>query len=804
MKYSRGIMSIKEQFLNLRREVIKKEYGNLNERQLEAVLEPVEPLLILAGAGSGKTTVIVEKISCILRFGNAYNSEETVYEPSEDDVKELREYLESGKPYSDRVRRMMSVDAPKPWQVLAITFTNKAAAELKERIALKCGEEAGRDVWASTFHSACVRILRRDIDVLGYSGNFTIYDSDDSKRVIKNSVSRLNLDSTFYKPSYVLSVISSQKTCFVGPEEYANEVKGDILKENIARIYADYTDTLKKANAVDFDDIINLTVELLEDYPEKLEYWSSRFKFVLVDEYQDTNLAQFRLVYLLARESRSLCVVGDDDQSIYKFRGATIRNILEFRKDFKDAKEIKLEQNYRSTGNILDAANNVISCNSEHMGKNLWTDREAGDRIVSCTCADERGEGDYIATSVLNHQRLGGKYSDCAVLYRTNAQSQQIEQSLNYFRIPNRVIGGVKFFERREIKDIVSYLCVIENPNDNLRLKRIINVPKRGIGDTTIDAADEIASMTGEPLVSVLENAGDYPALERAKGRISEFLTLLGELKEITQKVPFEEIVDRVAEKTGYYAMLAAERDADGRDREDNVRELGSTLLRYKNDKTKAGEEPTLAGFLEDMSLVTDIDDYDKNSDSVVLMTLHNAKGLEFNTVFIAGLEEELFPSSRSMDDSETEEERRLMYVGITRARKKLHLVHAQRRTLYGNTRFKEESRFLGEIPDSLLEKIDTLPKRDATVIRGGMESSSYISSFKGGYRPQPKRPATSATPPKPAVSYKAGDRVSHKIFGEGNVVSAIPMGGDMLLEVKFDGPGNKKIMAKAAPMTKL
>lgn len=797
-------MEIREHFLNLRKEVIRNEYKKLNDRQLQAVLEPIEPLLILAGAGSGKTTVIVEKISCILKFGDAYNSDQIAYEPAENDIAELEEYLKSGTPYSDRVRRMMSVDAPKPWQVLAITFTNKAAAELKERIALKCGEEAGRDVWASTFHSACVRILRRDIEALGYASNFTIYDSDDSKRVIKNAVRKFNLDSAFYKPAYVLSVISSQKSAFVDAEEYANEVKGDILKENIARIYKDYVDTLKHANALDFDDIINLTVQLFEDFPEKLEYWSNRFKFVLVDEYQDTNIAQFRLVYLLAKESRSLCVVGDDDQSIYKFRGATIRNILEFRKDFKDSKEIKLEQNYRSTGNILDAANNVISCNSEHMGKNLWTDKDSGDRIISCTCADERGEGDYIASAILNHQRLGGKYSDCAVLYRTNAQSQQIEQSLNYFRIPNRVIGGVKFFERREIKDIISYLCVLENPNDNLRLKRIINVPKRGIGDTTIDAADEISSMTGETIISILENAADYPALERAKGKISEFVSLLDELREQIKQVPFEEIANKVAEKTGYFAMLAAERDADGKDREDNVRELGSTLLRYKNDKEKANEEPTLAGFLEDMSLVTDIDDYDKNSDSVVLMTLHNAKGLEFNTVFIAGLEEELFPSLRSLDDSETEEERRLMYVGITRARKKLHLVHAQRRTLYGNTRFKEESRFLGEIPDSLLEKIDTIPKKESTIIKVGMERSSYISSFKGGYKPPNKRPAASNAAPKSAVSYAKGDRVNHKVFGDGVVVSSIPMGGDFLLEVKFDGPGSKKIMAKSAPMTKL
>ena len=804
-------MSLKEDFLRLRRELIEKEYSRLNDMQRKAVLAPDCPLLILAGAGSGKTTVIVEKIAYLLRYGDAYNSDEVCCEPTEADVAELRAHIENGAELSERVKLMLSVDAPKPWQVLAITFTNKAAAELKERIALSCGEQVGADVWAATFHSACVRILRREIELLGYNSSFTIYDSDDSKRVIKDAVKSLGLDEDHFKPAMVLGMISKAKSSFIDCEEYSRDAGGDMFKENVARIYEKYTAALKNASAVDFDDIINLTVRIFREHPDRLAYWREKFRFVLVDEYQDTNAAQFLLVYLLTKESHSVCVVGDDDQSIYKFRGATIRNILDFEKYFTDAMTIRLEQNYRSTGNILEAANAVISNNTERKGKKLWTDKSLGEKITVCVNADERGEADYIASRIMAHQREGGKLSDCAVLYRTNAQAAQIEQSLNYYQIANRVIGGTKFFERREIKDIVSYLCVIANPYDELRLRRIINVPKRGIGDATVAEAVRISEGTGEPLIEVIRHAADYPSIERSRGKLAEFCTLLEELTEAVENGAFEDIVKTVAEKSGYMTMLNVERDKDGRDRAENVMELGSMMIRYKNDKLAAGEEPTLVGFIEDMSLVSDIDDYDKDADAVVLMTLHNAKGLEFDNVFISGMEEDLFPSMRSTDDGEIEEERRLMYVGITRARKKLFLTRAEQRLLYGATRYKLPSRFISELPEEYIEKTDTLPKRtaQATHINSGSFGGSYggssyagRSSYIGGG--QPKRPAPrAAAEAKPKVTFAAGDTVRHGVFGEGRVVSAIPMGGDTLLEVEF-AVGKKKLMAKFAPIEKV
>ena len=796
-------ISIKDKFLRLRREVIKNEYARLNDMQRKAVLASGNPLLILAGAGSGKTTVIVEKVACLLRFGDAYNSDEVCFEPTAEDVAELKARVAYGAPLSERVKQMLSVDAPKPWQVLAITFTNKAANELKERIALSCGAEAAADVWASTFHSACVRILRREIEALGYSSNFTIYDAEDSKRVIKDAIKTLGLEDV-YKPAGVLSRISAAKSAFIDAEEFAKEAAGDVYLENIAKIYANYAETLKKASAVDFDDIINLTVKLFSEFPDRLAYWREKFRFVLVDEYQDTNAAQFMLVYLLTKETRSVCVVGDDDQSIYKFRGATIRNILDFEQYYPEAETIRLEQNYRSTGNILAAANAVIANNTERKGKNLWTEKPLGAKITLCTCADERGEGDYVAACVLKHQRDGGKLSDCAVLYRTNAQAAQIEQSLNYFKIPNRVIGGTRFFERREIKDVVSYLCVIANPDDDLRLKRIINLPKRGIGDATVEAAERIAAGLGEPLINVIREAENYPDIERSKNKLAEFCQLLAELSAEVAEAPFEDIVRIVAEKSGYMAMLAAERDKDGRDRAENVLELGSMLIRYKNDKTAAGEEATLTGFLEDMSLVTDIDSYDKNADAVVLMTLHNAKGLEFNNVFITGLEEDLFPSIRSYEDGEIEEERRLMYVGITRAREKLTLTRAEQRLLYGATRYKQPSRFIRELPDEYVERIDTLPKREAKSVYTGF---SGFGVGRSSYAPAAKRPPAGRPAPakeaKPAVTFRVGDRVKHSAFGEGTVLSATPMGGDQMLEVDFP-VGKKKIMAKFAPIEKV
>ena len=799
-------MDRRNEFINLRDRYIEKEYSYLNSMQRKAVLAPPSPLLILAGAGSGKTTVIVEKIAYMLRFGEAYGSNAVFGEPTEEDIAELKALISDGGVPSPRLSSLLSVEAPKPWQVLSITFTNKAANEMKERIAKSCGEEAARDIWAATFHSACVRILRRDIGDLGYESNFTIYDTDDSKRVIKDILKELDLDSTFYKPSMVLNRISSAKSEFISCEDYEKESGYDVFKVNVAKIYKRYCEKLKSASAVDFDDIINLTVRLFTEFPEKLAYWRNKFRFVLVDEYQDTNPAQFRLVYLLTKESHSVCVVGDDDQSIYKFRGATIRNILDFEKYYPDASTIRLEQNYRSMGNILDAANAVIRNNLERKGKELWTEKAKGEKITVCQTLDERGEGDFIAASIMKHQREGGRLSDCAVLYRTNAQAAQIEQSLNFFKIPNKVIGGMKFFERKEIKDVISYLCVLVNPYDSLRLKRIINVPKRGIGDTTVSAAEEIASGTGEPLISVIREVENYPALERSKTKLREFCATLDELSAAIEAVPFEDIAKTVAEKSGYMHMLLADKTSEGVDRSENVLELGSMMIRYKEDKEKLGETPTLSGFLEDMSLVSDIDEYDKEGDAVILMTLHNAKGLEFDKVFIAGVEEELFPSERAVIEGDIEEERRLMYVGITRARKKLFLTRTERRLMYGQTKFKRPSRFLEEIPDEFTEKTDTLPKR-ATQIQPTGGRSSYVSHPINRPRASSYASASAAgasAAPKKDTNYSVGDSVEHNKFGRGKVLSTMPMGGDVLLEIAFEKEGKKKLMAKMAPMKKV
>jgi len=798
--------NLKLEFIQLRNKYIEKEYAYLNPMQRKAVLAPPSPLLILAGAGSGKTTVIVEKIAYLLRFGEAYQSEDIFGEPDERDIKELEALISNGGAPSARLASLLAVEAPKPWQVLAITFTNKAAKEMQERIARSRGEEAARDIWAATFHLACIRILRRDIGDLGYESNFTIYDTEDSKRVIKDILKELDLDSTFYKPSMVLNRISSAKSEFISCEDYEKESGYDMFKVNVAKIYKRYCEKLKSASAVDFDDIINLTVKLFEQFPEKLAYWRNKFRFVFVDEYQDTNVAQFKLIYLLTKESHSVCVVGDDDQSIYKFRGATIRNILDFEKYYKDARIIRLEQNYRSTGNILNAANAVIKNNIERKGKELWTEKSDGEKISVCLTLDERGEGDYIAASVMKHKSDGGRLSDCAVLYRTNAQAAQIEQSLNFFKIPNKVIGGMKFFERKEIKDMISYLCVLVNPYDSLRLKRIINVPKRGIGDATVDTAEEISEGTGEPLIEIIRNAANYPALERSKGKLADFCATLDELSDAVDKVPFEDIAKTVAEKSGYMNMLAADRSSEGLDRSENILELGSMMIRYKEDKQELGEEPTLSGFLEDMSLVSDIDEYERENDAVTLMTLHNAKGLEFDKVFIAGVEEDLFPSERAVLEGDTEEERRLMYVGITRARKKLFLTYTERRLIYGATRFKRPSRFLEEIPGTFIEKIDTLPKR-ATQIQPTGGRSSYTSHPIN--RPRTSSYASSAASkatsvPKPVCNYSVGDNVEHKTFGKGRILSAMPMGGDILLEIEFEGAGKKKLMAKSAPMKKV
>jgi len=778
----------KEDFINLRRRVLQKRFSHMNPMQAEAVFNTEGPLLILAGAGSGKTTVIINRIAYMIKFGNAYHSD---YVPDNADISVFEKYLDGEKISDDILAENMGVFSVRPWNILAITFTNKAANELKERLSLMLGEEAN-DVQASTFHSACVRILRRDIERLGYSKSFTIYDADDSLRVIKDVMGDLKIDDKMFKPKSVLGEISNAKDSMISPNEYMSSVGSDFRKQQIARVYSNYQLRLRQANAVDFDDIICKTVELFEENPDVLEYYQNRFKYLLVDEYQDTNHAQYRLVSLLADKHQNICVVGDDDQSIYKFRGATIENILSFENQFKDAKVIRLEQNYRSTQTILDAANEVIKNNVGRKGKNLWTENGEGDKISLIRVNDERAEAKLIADTIEDNVADGMKYSDHAVLYRMNAQSGAIEQYFIKSGIPYKLFGGIKFFERKEIKDIVAYLSIISNPNDTVRLKRIINEPKRSIGDATVTAIEQIAFQTKTPVFEVLRNADNYGVLARKSTVLMQFANMIEKLRDVALNESLDVLLDNVLEETGYNTMLLSLGE-EGRTRLENIGELKSTIVKYEQANP---DDATLQGFLEEIALYTDLDNLNSSDDCVVLMTMHSAKGLEFPIVFLPGMEDGIFPSNRTLfEPAELEEERRLAYVGITRAKKKLYLSHARERMVFGATNRNRISRFAEEIPDSKLDKMDET-----------MSFATFTSYTK---------PATPVTKPVAsvgvkekvqtvAIDFSVGDRVRHKVFGEGTVLSITNMGNDNLIETAFDKIGTKKIMANFAKLVKI
>ncbi len=778
----------REDFIDLKRKVLEKRFSHMNPMQAQAIFNVNGPLLILAGAGSGKTTVIINRIAYMIKFGDAYNSE---FIPDNADVEIFNRYLD-GEDISDEVlAENMGVFSVRPWNILAITFTNKAANELKERLSLMLGEEAN-DVQASTFHSACVRILRRDIERLGYGKSFTIYDADDSLRVIKDVMSDLKIDDKMFKPKTVQIEISNAKDSMVSPNEYMTSAGSDFRKQQIARIYVNYQLRLRQANAVDFDDIICKTVELFEENPDVLEYYQNRFKYLLVDEYQDTNHAQYRLVSLLADRHQNLCVVGDDDQSIYKFRGATIENILSFENQFKDAKVIRLEQNYRSTQTILDAANEVIKHNIGRKGKNLWTENGEGDKISLIRVTDERAEAKFIADTVEDNVASGMKYSDHAVLYRMNAQSGAIEQYFIKSGIPYKLFGGIKFFERKEVKDIVAYLSVISNPNDVVRLKRIINEPKRSIGDATVTAIEQIAFQTKTSVFDVLKNADSYGVLARKSTVLMQFANMIEKLRDIALNEPLDVLLDSVLEETGYNTMLLSLGE-EGKIREENIGELKSTIVKYEQANP---EEASLQGFLEEIALYTDLDNLNSSDDCVVLMTMHSAKGLEFPVVFLPGMEDGIFPSTRTLfEPSELEEERRLAYVGITRAKKKLYLSYARERMVFGSTNRNRISRFAEEIPDSKLEKADDTM------------SFATFTSYVKPVTPIAKPVASVGVKEKVqtvAIDFSVGDRVRHKVFGEGTVLSITNMGNDNLIETAFDKIGTKKIMANFAKLTKI
>lgn len=759
----------------------------MNDKQFAAVTTTEGPLLILAGAGSGKTTVLVNRIACLIRYGRAYTAQTAPAGLTEEMCAALRSAVQGGA----LPEVPPAVDAPRPWEILAITFTNKAAGELKERIAAKLGN-AAEGVWAGTFHSVCARMLRRFGDRLGYTSSFTIYDTDDQKRLMKSIYRQSDIDEKMLPIRSVLNAISRAKDELTDPAAYSRDAGGDYRAQKLAQLYVQYQNQLKAANAMDFDDVIVNTVRLLRQEEGVRAFYQHRFKYVMVDEYQDTNHAQFELVRLLAGGYNNLCVVGDDDQSIYKFRGATIANILEFEDTFEHATVIRLEQNYRSTQNILDAANSVIRNNTARKGKNLWTDNGEGDKIRVHTANDEQAEARFVVDTILQNVKAGKKFCDHAVLYRMNAQSQSIENIMARSGIAYRVIGGQRFFERKEIRDVLAYLYVINNPSDTVRLRRIVNEPKRGIGDTTVQHAAEIADGLSLPLYEVFSTAADYPALQKSVAKLSAFCRMIEALRGKITEMPLAELVDAVLDQTGYLDALRLQGD-EGLDRIENVKELKTSIALYETEN----EEPTLSGFLEEVALVTDIDAYDAGEDAVTMMTIHSAKGLEFDSVFLVGMEEGIFPGNQSIyaGEAEIEEERRLAYVGITRAKRCLYITNTTTRMLFGSTNRNRPSRFLGEIPGSLCV-VDV--------------QQNLFAAQRGA--PAPKRPAYSgfaaarqsfsaAAQPQRAEAFTAGERVRHKTFGEGTILSAMPVGNDCLIEIAFDAYGTKKLMSNFAKL---
>lgn len=742
----------------------------LNEMQQLAVDTTEGPLLILAGAGSGKTTVLV-----------------------------------------NRVEHIISSHLATPWQVLAITFTNKAAGELRERLVSAIGEEAN-DIWAYTFHSCCSRILRRFGEKIGYTNHFTIYDTDDSRRVMKQCQKQLGIEDKLINHKSILAEISRAKDSLISPEEYKQTAQNDFRKSKIAECYELYQAQLKKSDAMDFDDIIFNTVKLLGENEDVRNLYQTQFKYVMVDEYQDTNHAQYVLTSLLADKYKNICVVGDDDQSIYRFRGATIENILSFENHYKGAKVIRLEENYRSTQNILDGANAVISHNKNRKGKTLFTRSGSGDKIVYKTVMSESEESQYIIDEIVKNVNNGMKYSDHAILYRMNAQSRNLEVMLTKSGISHRIIGGHRFFDRKEIKDIVSYLAVINNPSDNVRLQRIINVPKRAIGDTMFANVLEIGAGLGMSAFEVCERADEFQKTSRSASKLMNFTKMIRDFQEcIENGMGLNDLLQEVLDVTKYLDYLQEEPETY-EDRVNNIKELSSMFIKYEEES----EDANLSEFLEDVALISDIDSYNEDEDAVVLMTLHSAKGLEFPVVFIPGMEEGIFPGNQSMfSEEDLEEERRLAYVGITRAKKKLYLISSQQRMLYGQTSRNMPSRFLREIPSSVIDDQSVVARRStgfttprtayANASRNELGNSSHnkIGSYTQSSSSAHKFGQAGNAAQKNNIDFKVGDTVCHKSFGTGTVLTVTPMGGDMLLEVAFDKAGTKKMMANYARLEK-
>ena len=842
------MQTIEERYLAAKRALFDKVYSSLNERQREAVFTVNHPLLVLAGAGSGKTTVLVRRIAFLIRYGNAYYSNYVPYGTDDARVRELEGALSlPASEIEGGILPEFANNACEPYRILAITFTNKAANEIKERLAKMFPDDpnTASDIWTGTFHSVCVRILRQHCERVGYRPGFTIYDTDDTKKTVLQAMQRCNIDEKLLPVKSVINTISRAKDSLLSPDGFAMEAGMDYRKKQIARIYETYQQMLRECNALDFDDIIMQTVLLLKNHADVRESYQKRFKYVCVDEFQDTNVAQLQLTILLSGFYQNLMVVGDDDQSIYKFRGATIENILTFDKTFPEAKTVKLEQNYRSTQTILDAANAVISHNAGRKGKTLWTAAGEGEKIHLRLCDDQNAEARFVVDTV-NREVAKGKavYRDFAVLYRTNAQAQSIEKAFARSAVPYRVLGGTRFTDRKEIRDAVAYLQLINNHADNVRLNRIINEPRRKIGAKTLEAIAAIAAEQGCSQFDVIANAASYPVLERSRATLEQFANLILSLSELAKSVSLDVLFDAVLDRSGYRQMLI-DAGAEEADRLENLDEFKSGILEYMEEN----ESPTLTGFLEETALVADVDRYDESADAVVLMTIHSAKGLEFPVVFLPGMEDGLFPGMQTVTagESEMEEERRLAYVALTRAKRELYVLHTRNRLLYGQTMYNPVSRFVSEIPSSLIEKPDDEDEGRRPVFgssyggfgrsmyggstafggRGGIygargaeapaaQKRTYISQGAPERRPIGKpstpagdritvgKPLSTPKPPAARETFSPGDRVRHITFGEGEILSVKPMGADVLYEIVFDKVGTKKLMATYARLKKV
>lgn len=814
------MMTLCERYIEAKRKLFDRAFDViLNPEQRRAVFTAYLPLLALAGAGSGKTTVLVNRIVYLIKYGNAYFDNSVPEGLTDDAVRALEDAASFSREEIEDILLQFITNPAEPWSILAVTFTNKAAGEIRDRLAKSFDDDTvSSSVWAGTFHSICMRILRKFGGEAGLRDGFSIYDTDDKKRMLTDCMRELDIEEKSLSPRVVCDMISRAKDELKGPNDM--DITGDPRSKKIIKIYKLYEQKMREHNAVDFDDIILKTVKLLEQNTQILTYYRRKFKYILVDEYQDTNHAQFVLINLLAGLHRNIMVVGDDDQSIYKFRGATVENILNFTDVYPDATVIKLEQNYRSTENILNAANAVIKNNPHRHTKRLWSKKGEGELISLHNAENPDAEGRYILDKISSGVRKGGRtYSDYAVLYRLNALGRTLQTVFAKSGIPYKVIGDMRFYDRKEVKDMLAYLTVCISPDDNLRLKRIINEPKRKIGAATVDAIEQIARAGGVSMYTVMERAGEYTALAKVAEKLKSFTAMINRIKE--EKMRPSELLGALFIETGYRDMLNAECEIDkivGRGKLENIGELISAAVEYETRCTNEETEPTAFGFLEEISLITDIDRYDENADAVTLMTIHAAKGLEFPVVFIAGMEDGIFPSQQTFGEpAELPEERRLAYVAITRAKEKLYLTYAHERMMYGKTTINRPSRFVGEIPEHLIEeegKRRVPPRIPAYRTWSDGEIPSYRNDFTEFNRPvkvntAPKSPTQNVK--RGAAGYgitkfSAGTRVRHAMFGEGEIISTRDMGGDVLYEVAFDNAsvGTKKLMATYAKLEKI